>query len=43
MKPLDCKNGTFYKNSIVKDIYNVVEVVLGELISRENSRTAEQL
>ena len=43
MKPLHCKNGTFYEYSIVKDIYSIVEVVLGELIHRENSRTAEQL
>ena len=43
MKPLHCTNGTFYEYSIVKDIYSVVEVALGELIHRENSRTAEQL
>ena len=43
MKLLDCKNEIFYEHSIVKDIYSVIEVVLGELISRENSITAEQL
>ena len=29
MKLLDCKNETFYEHSIVKDIYSVIEVVLG--------------
>ena len=43
MKPSHCKNGTFYEHSIVKAIFSVVEVVLEELTSRENSRTAEQL
>ena len=42
MKPSHCKNGTFYEHSIVKAIFSV-EVVLEELTSRENSRTAEQL
>ena len=34
MKPLHCKNGTFYEHSVVKNIYIVVKFQKNRLVER---------